>query len=115
MSKTSDYEEFMDSTMVARAETNCKNKPAYPGNSTWEELEASLAFSTISPPPESYDNGTISPPTDPSDNNTVSPYAESALDVAVKIGLRMSKEGIWMSPHICTAMRAQFSFEGKTS
>ncbi len=89
MPKMSDYEEFMDPTMVARAETHCKNKPVYPGHSTWEELEASLAFGTVSPPPESYDNGTISPPTDPSDDGTVSPYAESALDVVVKIGARV--------------------------
>ena len=72
-----------------RIETHCRNKPSYPGHSTWEELEASLAFGTVSPPRESYDYGTISPPTVPSDNGTVSHPAESALDVAVK----MSKEG----------------------
>ncbi len=76
-----------------RMETHCKNKPSYPGHSTWEELEASLAFGPVSPPPESCDYGTIVPLTDPSDNGTVSPSAESALDVAVKMGLRMSKEG----------------------
>ena len=76
-----------------RMETHCKNKPAYPGHSTWEELEVSLGFGTVSPPPESYDYGTISPPTAPSDNGTVSPSAESALDVAVNRGLLMSKEG----------------------
>ena len=76
-----------------RMETHCKNKPSYPGHSTWEELEASLSFGTVSPPPESNDYGTISPPTDHSDNGTVSPSAESALDLAVKMSLRMRKEG----------------------
>lgn len=75
-----------------RMETHCTNKPSYPGHSTWEELEASLAFGTVSPPPESYDYGTLSPPTDPSENGTVSPNTESVLDVAVKMVLRMSKE-----------------------
>ena len=75
-----------------RMETHCRNKPSYPGHSTWEELEASLAFGTVSLSPESCDYGTISPPTDPSDNGTESPSAESALDVAVKMSLRMSKE-----------------------
>ena len=76
-----------------RMETHCKNKPSYPGHSTWEELEASLGFGTVSPPPESYDYGIISPPTDPSDNGTGSPTAESAHGVAVKMGPRMNKEG----------------------
>ena len=76
-----------------RMETHCKNKPSYPGHSTWEELEASLGFGTVSPPPESYDYGTIVPPTDPSDNGTVSHSTESALDMAVKMSRRMSKEG----------------------
>jgi hypothetical protein len=52
-----------------RMETYCTNKPSYPGHSTWEELEAFLGFSTVSP------------------------YTESALDMAVRMDLRMRKEG----------------------
>ena len=75
-----------------RMETHCRNKPAYPPHETWSEIEAYLDFGTVTPPPEPIDYGTISTPADSTDNGTVSPSSGSLLDVAVKMGLRMSKE-----------------------
>lgn len=77
-----------------RMETHCTHKPAYPGHSTWEELEASLGFGAVSPSPESLDYGTLTPQIEAANNGTETPIAESPLDMAVKISLRMSKEDL---------------------
>ncbi len=77
-----------------RMETHCKHKPSYPGHSTWEELEASLGFGTVSPSPESLDYGTLTPQVETTKNGTDTPLAESPLDMAVKMSIRMSKEDL---------------------
>jgi hypothetical protein len=77
-----------------RMETHCTHKPAYPGHSTWEELEASLGFGTVSPSTESLDYGTLTPQIETTKNGTDTPLAESSLDMAVKMSIRMSKEDL---------------------